>query len=36
MKYFNFEKILYEGSKSSNPLACKQYNPDEKILGNSL
>ncbi len=36
MKYFNFEKILYEGSKSSNPLAFKQYNPDEKILGKPM
>ena len=36
MKYFNFEKINYEGSKSTNPFAFKEYNPNEVILGKTM
>ncbi|MDN4503213.1 xylose isomerase [Alteromonadaceae bacterium BrNp21-10] len=32
----NIDKIQYEGSSSSNPLAFKHYNPEEKILGKTM
>lgn len=32
-KYFNVKKIKYEGPKSKNIYAFKQYNPDEEIFG---
>ncbi|MGM9970978.1 MAG: xylose isomerase [Anaeroplasmataceae bacterium] len=31
--YFKCKKIKYEGPKSTNPFAFKQYNPEEIILG---
>ena len=30
------KKVKYEGSKSTNPMAFKYYNPDEIILGKSM
>ncbi|WP_067729096.1 xylose isomerase [Oceanobacillus damuensis] len=37
MSYFsNVNKINYEGSKSSNPLAFKFYNPEEKVGGKTM
>ncbi len=36
MKYFNFDKVAYEGPKSKNPYAFKEYNPQEIILGKSM
>lgn len=37
MGYFDqISKIEYEGSKSTNPLSFKFYNPDEIILGKSM
>ncbi|MDB6076865.1 MAG: xylose isomerase [Akkermansiaceae bacterium] len=37
MAYFpDVPKIVYEGSKSRNPLAFKHYNPDEIIEGKSM
>ncbi len=32
-KYFDCEKIKYEGPESKNPLAFKQYNSEEVVLG---
>ena len=32
--YFDqLDRVRYEGSKSSNPLAFHHYNPDELVLG---
>ncbi len=32
--YFDqLDRVRYEGSKSSNPLAFRHYNPDELVLG---
>ena len=37
MQYFNeVTKIKYEGPTSTNPLAFKEYNPDEIIMGKSM
>jgi len=36
MSYFNFEKIKYEGSNSTNTLAFKEYNEDEVVLGKPM
>jgi len=36
MSYFNFEKIKYEGSNSTNTLAFKEYNEDEGVLGKPM
>ena len=37
MEYFaDIPKIEYEGPQSKNPLAFKQYNPEEKIEGQSM
>ncbi|WP_035601129.1 xylose isomerase [Haloferula sp. BvORR071] len=37
MAYFpDIPKIAYEGSKSKNPFAFKQYNPDEVIEGKTM
>lgn len=37
MEFFpNIPKIKYEGTDSKNPLAFKQYNPTEKILGKTM
>ncbi|WP_193211543.1 xylose isomerase [Luteolibacter marinus] len=37
MAYFtDIPKIVYEGSKSKNPLAFKHYNPDEIIEGKTM
>lgn len=36
MNYFKFDKINYEGSKSTNPFSFKEYNPNEVILGKSM
>lgn len=37
MKFYEgIEKIKYEGSKSSNPLSFKFYNPDEIIAGKTM
>ena len=35
-EYFNCGKILYEGSNSVNPLAFKQYNANEVIMGKTM
>lgn len=36
-EYFsNIPKIQYEGAKSTNPLAFKHYNPDEKVMGKTM
>lgn len=36
-KFFsNIPKVGYEGAKSTNPLAFRQYNPDEMILGQPM
>ena len=36
-KYFtSVRKIKYEGPKSTNPLAFKQYNADEVVLGKTM
>ena len=35
-EYFKVGKILYEGPKSTNPLAFKYYNKDEVILGKPM
>lgn len=35
-KYFNVGKIKYEGAKSTNPFAFKQYNKNEVILGKPM
>ena len=35
-KYFDVKKIKYEGAKSTNPFAFKQYNKDEVILGKKM
>ncbi|WP_438865500.1 xylose isomerase [Neptunicella sp.] len=32
----NVDKIQYEGSNSTNPLAFKHYNPEEKVLGKTM
>ena len=32
----NIEKIRYEGPESSNPFACKHYNPEEKVGGQTM
>ncbi|MCG3149612.1 MAG: Xylose isomerase [Verrucomicrobiae bacterium] len=32
----NVSKIKYEGPQSKNPLAFKQYNPDQKIAGKTM
>lgn len=32
----NVPKIKYEGPKSKNPLAFKQYNPEEKVAGKKM
>ena len=36
MSYFNFGKIKYEGSKSTNPFSFKEYNENEIILGKPM
>ena len=37
MTYFeNIEQIKYEGPKSTNPLAFKFYNPEEKVAGKTM
>ena len=37
MTYFeNIDQIKYEGHKSTNPLAFKYYNPEEKVAGKSI
>lgn len=36
MKYFNCEKIKYEGAKSKNVFAFKHFNSEEKVLGVSM
>lgn len=37
MTYFkNINKVVYEGSSSSNPFAFKYYNPEEKINGKTM
>ncbi len=37
MSYFEkINKVKYEGSKSTNPMSFKYYNPDEIILGKSM
>ena len=36
MEFFNFKEIKYEGNNSKNPLAFKEYNPDEIILGKKM
>ncbi len=37
MSYFpDIPKIQYEGSKSKNPFAFKQYNPDEVVAGKTM
>ncbi|WP_269522760.1 xylose isomerase [Coraliomargarita parva] len=35
-KYFNCEKVQYEGPESKNPLAFKHYNPEELVDGKSM
>ncbi len=30
------DRVRYEGSKSSNPLAFRHYNPDELVLGKRM
>lgn len=35
--YFDqLDRVRYEGSKSSNPLAFRHYNPDELVLGKRM
>ena len=35
--YFDqLDRVRYEGSKSSNPLAFRHYNPDELVLGTRM
>jgi xylose isomerase len=35
--YFDqLERIRYEGPQTSNPLAFRHYNPDEKVLGKRM
>lgn len=36
MGYFEFEKIKYEGASSLNPLAFKDYNENEIVLGKTM
>ncbi|MGB0744608.1 MAG: xylose isomerase, partial [Opitutales bacterium] len=36
MQYFDCEKIQYEGPSSKNPLAFKQYNPEELVSGKPM
>ena len=36
MKYFDCDKIQYEGPDSKNPLAFKHYNADEVIAGKTM
>jgi xylose isomerase len=36
MAYFDVQKIRYEGSDSTNPLAFRHYNPEERIGGKTL
>ena len=37
MAYFNeVSKINYEGAKSKNPLAFKEYNPEEVVMGKTM
>jgi xylose isomerase len=35
-QYFDVPKIAYEGPDSSNPLAFRHYNPEEKIEGKTM
>ena len=35
-KYFDIDKIKYEGPKSKNPLAFKFYNPEQIVLGKTM
>ena len=36
MTYFDVQKIRYEGPDSTNPLAFRHYNPDEKVGGKTI
>lgn len=35
--YFDqLDRVRFEGTKSTNPLAFRHYNPDEKVLGKRM
>jgi xylose isomerase len=36
MAYFDVQKIRYEGPDSTNPLAFRHYNPEEKVGGKTM
>lgn len=36
MAYFNFDKVVYEGSGSKNPFAYKYYDADRVVLGKPM